>query len=271
MASQDDDGGAQKRRDAMALEEEEAWRADDEYRQQQADEEAANRQSAIDQMVGWFGEQFEDPQNETPYDSEDGNYVYVFGGPFDASEVLGDQFGSDHKQEWIEAAVEEIQTDGTYEWAPSSNGDYYEHPDDDDASEAASTPGSPELRGQILDRLDALEAQLASLSDGPPPIGHNQPPGDAGLPYDEPSRQELQNAIVVTRNELNAEDPDAAQLAKTESTFKRIGTAIAAWVGKKLDVAVDESIKAGIKLIIWSEVAKLAISLAHDIRTYLIN
>jgi hypothetical protein len=47
----------------------------------------ADEETQTDAMRVWFYSQYEDPANETPYTSEDG-YVYVYGGPYDAKEVL---------------------------------------------------------------------------------------------------------------------------------------------------------------------------------------
>ena len=268
MADLTDDEKERRRRASLAAEEEEAWHAEDEYRQQQAEEEEAeNRASAIESMVAWFEEQFEDPQNETPYDSEDGEYVYVFGGPFDANDVLGDQFGSEYKQEWIEAAVEQVQSDGIFEWAPKTGGDYYEHPDrEEDTPDVEGVSVREEITGQILEKLGALEACLAELPRAPASIGHNYPPDEIGLPpYDDESRRELEEAIVETRSEVIEPEPDQARLARAESTFRRVGTAIAKWIGAKLDLAVDEAIKATVKATAWGTVAAYALGLADDL------
>lgn len=80
---------------------------------------ASNNTTTSDQMVQWFYRFHEDPQNETPYDSEEEEYVFVYGGPYDASDVLQDEFGNKVDFAEIEKAVEEIEKDGTFEWAPS--------------------------------------------------------------------------------------------------------------------------------------------------------
>ena len=35
-------------------------------------------------MLYWFRERFEDPVEETPYNSREGGYLYIWGGPYDA-------------------------------------------------------------------------------------------------------------------------------------------------------------------------------------------
>lgn len=66
-----------------------------------------------------------------PIDSEEGRYIYINGGPLDAGDVIGSQFVDDFDQEWIDAAIEHVTRDGTFEWAPVPGGDFYEAPDQD--------------------------------------------------------------------------------------------------------------------------------------------
>jgi len=52
----------------------------------------------------WFFERYEDPANSTPYNSAEGGYLYIWGGPYDALEVLSAEF-----EPWLDiAAIEEI-------------------------------------------------------------------------------------------------------------------------------------------------------------------
>ena len=79
------------------------------------------REKQIAYMVHWFRGMFEDPQNEMPYatDKESHyNYEYIWGGPYDANDELGDQFCGIVSDEVIKAAVEIVQNDGIHEWAP---------------------------------------------------------------------------------------------------------------------------------------------------------
>jgi hypothetical protein len=43
-------------------------------------------------MKQWFLKRYCDPNETTPYDSREGGYQYILGGPFDALETLSDQF-----------------------------------------------------------------------------------------------------------------------------------------------------------------------------------
>jgi hypothetical protein len=75
-------------------------------------------EEAVETMVDWFQVNFEDSAESTPWD--DGEYVYVWGGPHDAREELENAFGEEASEEALEAAVARVESDG-WEWAPSSN------------------------------------------------------------------------------------------------------------------------------------------------------
>jgi hypothetical protein len=73
---------------------------------------------AVDAMVEWFFSNFEDPAERTPWD--EGKYVYIWGGPYDAREELYAAFGAAASERAIDAAVDRIEEDG-FEWAPSGS------------------------------------------------------------------------------------------------------------------------------------------------------
>jgi len=83
-------------------------------------------------MVAWFNGRYEDPAHETPYESAEGGYQYIWGGPYDAKEELFDEFGDLIDEAVIDEAVAKVESDGTIEWAPGSN-----HPNMRDREEEA--------------------------------------------------------------------------------------------------------------------------------------
>jgi hypothetical protein len=82
------------------------------------------REKQKEYMVHWFQGLFCDPAHETPYIGNEGGYQYVWGGPYSASEELYEEFGLIATEEAILEAIDEIESDGIVEWAPSDN-----HPD----------------------------------------------------------------------------------------------------------------------------------------------
>src|SRR3546814_17434689 len=113
------------------------------------------------------------------------------------------------------AAVKHIERDGTVEWAPTSHGDFYEHPDPEPEEETEAT--RVELTGRILDRLDQLEAANAAMPGQHGNIGHNAPPAEIGLPpYGDEEAAESKTAIAETRDELAKVDPDSEALKRED-------------------------------------------------------
>jgi len=65
-------------------------------------------------MVKWFFDNYEDPANGVPFDSEEGGYQFVFGGPYYAKDELEEKF-PEASEEDIEEAVDYINPFG-WEW-----------------------------------------------------------------------------------------------------------------------------------------------------------
>ncbi|MGV3526290.1 MAG: restriction endonuclease subunit S [Candidatus Sericytochromatia bacterium] len=70
--------------------------------QQISDTELKNldKQNQLELMKKWFLQNFEDPQENNPYDSESGDYIFIWGGPFNAIEVLLEEF-----EEYVDKSV----------------------------------------------------------------------------------------------------------------------------------------------------------------------
>jgi hypothetical protein len=219
-------------------------------------------------MLYWFHRNFEDPVEETPYESAEGGYLYIWGGPYDAREELGDEFTGIVPDQIIEEVAEEIEEDGTVDWAPgpdhpnhSSNQiDWEEERDDDGPGElevdldaiVASLEGGLLPRygdqGDIQRRREVL-APLKRLREAltpPPPyagIGHNQPPDDEISISDEPPPASLvaqiRDAGDVVQHELAKPQPDALNVARATLRLKTY----LGWFAKKIDVAAESFAK----------------------------
>ncbi|MET3352402.1 UNVERIFIED_ORG: hypothetical protein ABID33_000285 [Xanthobacter viscosus] len=210
-------------------------------------------------MIHWFGRNFEDPANETPYETREGGYQYIWGGPYDAAEELFAEFGDIVLEDRIRQAVDKVESDGITNWAPSRNHPNHpnqqyareelvdEYPDDKPEErplqqvlkmlESGATPifGGEEERAQrreILSRLDVLEAELKALKPAHGGIGHNRPPEDEET---SPIVGEVQEAVAEIGAEMVKATPDALAVAQATS---RLQTAIG-WLQKKADTAVD--------------------------------
>lgn len=239
-------------------EEQHHWQMQEAERLEEERKEA-EKASAIETMENWFHENFEDPQNQMPWDNEDQTFIYPYGGPYEAGDILHDTFNHEFDAVWIVEAAERLTDTGTFEWAPSSNSEYYEHPEpDDEPTVAPSSPQAAVLTREILDRLGQLEAAVAALPTSPANLGHNQPPDDIGLPpYTDEDASEISATIVEARAALEASAPDPVEVTRLSTRFETLRAKLVPWLAKKGDLAVDKLIEHTIPALTWGTMLSL--------------
>jgi len=88
-----------------------------------------NDDDAAQVMRTWFLNNYEDPAESCPYETAEGGYQWIWGGPCDAREELEDAFKCSEKA--LEKAVEMVEEDGTLEWSPVPTQDEDDEPDED--------------------------------------------------------------------------------------------------------------------------------------------
>jgi len=76
---------------------------------------SSSRKVTIQEMHEWFLANYEDPANGVPYESREGGYQYIFGGPYDPMDVLQDEF-PDVEFKLIEEAAHSIYANYGGEW-----------------------------------------------------------------------------------------------------------------------------------------------------------
>ena len=79
-----------------------------------------NKEVQIEAMRHWFNENYDSP-DELPYDSGEGGYQWIWGGPYDAEEALQETFGGAIKDELIEELVSDLN-DISIEWSGKPDG-----------------------------------------------------------------------------------------------------------------------------------------------------
>lgn len=184
---------------------------------------------AVEAMVEWFHANFEDPAQETPYESAEGGYQYIWGGPYDAAEELADAF-PDADDELIARAVDEIQSDGLFDWAPAGiRIQPDDEPDDDDYRQPL------EARLEALGgQLDRIEQHIAYWRNRAPQMGHNGPPDEFRLEPDDEDLTAAEASVAEVRVELakadRANTANAEVIEKAESAFKRLANKIFGWI-----------------------------------------
>jgi hypothetical protein len=72
--------------------------------------------AVVSAMTRWFYTNFESPECNMP--REDGEFVFVWGGPYDAREEINNAFGATANERTIEEAIKQIENVGTV-WAPA--------------------------------------------------------------------------------------------------------------------------------------------------------
>ncbi|SFQ72478.1 hypothetical protein [Donghicola eburneus] len=215
---------------------------------------ALTRATVVKYLVNWFHYFHEDPANETPYNGREGGYLYIKGGPYSAEEELRENFEDVVPEDAILEAVEEIQSDGLFDWAPS-----HRHPDSIDFYEDAVAEdfaqedySFEELReiarqGQSAGlgaeeektARAALLEQLAALKDDLPKpashggIGHNHPPQEFELNGDE--LEETTQSLDAIEAELASNEPNVEVVAQKASFLRKA----VGWVAGKIDATVD--------------------------------
>ena len=207
-------------------------------------------------MVRWFRQMYEDPANATPYDSGEGGYIYIWGGPYEARDEIGGEFGDLVSDDVIEAAVSEVESDGTFDWAPTdSNPKHTAWPDDNgaDDNEGQLPPTLSEIRDRLAsgyaphfgdpietESRKALRKEIAGLREelersslhtaGP---GHNRPPEPLALTIE--LTLEVKQAAEEIDAEVKKPAPNVETVAKSTGRLEKV----VAWIGRKLEISVD--------------------------------
>jgi len=80
-------------------------------------------------MEGWFSENYDDPANFLPYETREGGYQYLYGGPYELDEILYEEFGDKYPDEYIKRVIEGLEHQyGDVGWAkkPDESNNYFE-------------------------------------------------------------------------------------------------------------------------------------------------
>lgn len=198
-----------------------------------------------DLILQWFYANYEDPAENTPFESAEGGYQYIWGGPYEARDELYAMFGDIVPESLIEDVANEIEKGGTFDWAPVQKEDDYEQNDDepasleiylDEPSERYGSAAELGVRAQALVAIERLEKIIEKRrAIG---IGHNLPPEPVEEGPDEP---ELREAVHELKLEFKARSPAIATIKKWANRLRDVLVVAGKWVGKKLDKVVDSA------------------------------
>lgn len=109
------------------------------------------RDKQLETMRHWFNGQYDTP-DELPYDSGEGGYQWIWGGPYDAGDALQNEFGGVIPDDVIEELASEL-SDITPEWSGKPNDEDF---DDDYLSNLIDSGTEPFLT--LLSSLIDIES-----------------------------------------------------------------------------------------------------------------
>lgn len=111
--------------------------------------EDAPRELQVAAMRAWFLGRYENPANQTPYSSDEGDYVFVNGGPYDPADVVQARFGDVVEFEVMDGLIKDLWSEVGTKWAPIEHEGF-------DYDEALSM--------QVVDRTDPMRMLSDRLS-----------------------------------------------------------------------------------------------------------
>ncbi|PKL41994.1 MAG: hypothetical protein CVV41_16215 [Candidatus Riflebacteria bacterium HGW-Riflebacteria-1] len=110
----------------------------------------------IEEMREWFSERYEDPVHHCPHDGREGGYLYIFGGPYDARDILENTFREEFSEKAIEELIEELEGE-CFEWSKKQTvDDFYQ-----DELDSISFPSEP--LSDLLDQIENSEKAILEL------------------------------------------------------------------------------------------------------------
>jgi len=125
------------------------------------DLQSADHETQMEAMREWFFQNFEDPAQSTPYDSGEGGYQFIWGGPYDPKDELDSEFGGLVPDDLIEELADKL-SDIAIEWSGNSNdadsSDQFDEYLYDSVADSSAT--REVFRGSILNIRRLLEVKV---------------------------------------------------------------------------------------------------------------
>lgn len=228
------------------------WTLDNPHGWNSEDLESLDRETQTDILEAWFHRNFEDPAENTPHDSSEGGYQWIWGGPHDAEEELQCEFAPlGVSDEVIGEVVEEVTRDGLFLWAPTYDRHEWEDPAAEDwfplplDGAVFLYPPEEELsRQNVLERVEALEQRLASLEGNPPVVGSNESPwATERPPFSTDDYSSIVRAAEHIRRQGEAVEPDQDLLNEEASQLKALAVSLGHWLRDRLTAGADAFMK----------------------------
>jgi hypothetical protein len=200
---------------------------------------------AVEVIKEWFLSNFEDPAQSTP--RNDGEFQYIWGGPYDARDEIGDAFSGNAPEEVIEDAITAVEAEGI-DWAPHGNRGKPDY--DEEADVGASDPNA--LHAEMIEQIEALERAMTDLrKQQRHGIGHNNPPGPIEpAPLSDKDLDEIEEALAVLKKQPSVPilpgteaRTAVALLMKLGDRLRPLARATGAYLAQQADNFVTEAVK----------------------------
>lgn len=211
-------------------------------------------EESVELIKDWFFENFEDPVVMTPYESREGGYQYIWGGPYNTRDIIENVFADVASDELLKAAIDELENDGV-EWVPNSN---RRQPPDEHYD--AEPPKPSELHAELLRGIEQLEELVTQLPFSSAGIGHNHPPEaiDAA-PFTQEDQIEVRSALKILKEQPIKPLDDGKAAIEAAGVLEKTGNKIRGWLARQGDAFVSEAVKeAGKEFGKWAPRALLA-------------
>lgn len=92
----------------------------------------AEREDQLIAVKEWFTARYCDPAKETPFNSREGGYLFIHGGPYSPDDELRERFSSYVPDDVINEVIEELESEVGDEWAPITwheESEFYDYDD----------------------------------------------------------------------------------------------------------------------------------------------
>jgi hypothetical protein len=200
-----------------------------------------NFEDAVEAIVDWFSFNYVDPVHYVSYNTREGGYQYVYG-PYNASEIINNNFYDDVPENVVEAAIDRIQSEG-FDWVPSEDRLSPEEEDDGPSEEELeSAPAT--IHEKMLRQADEAQKLLQSIRDELAGIGHNNPPSPIGdQPLSNKDLNEIDQLIELLKSEPPSTVIKSQEVSKAPSRLRTFALAIGAYIAGKADTFVDAAVK----------------------------
>lgn len=173
---------------------------------------------ASEEMKQWFYENYEDPANSLPYNSAEGGYQWIYGGPTTPLDALQEGFSQEYPFELLERVAKQItNSDGLWDWSPKPGADFYEEVEEEE--EAATGLQAEDGASELSRRMPLAEELIQNPQSG---IFSVRPREPANVDLLSATLAQLADAIEdVLAGESNGLNASSLEIRKLRRTLDR--------------------------------------------------